>query len=148
MDWVPAHFSCGQSTVWPIDGSKQYQSIQIQQETGWAPWNGISLNSLRLRQRQCVNILLVTRFTWLQNFHIRRLRVDAVCLYVCIWITHGKMLRMVYPNKDGGNHNYEAIDFFTSIFKMRPCNLNHPHCLYYGPEEVPARFPGVSKPHT
>ncbi len=46
------------------------------------------------------------------------------------------------PNKDGGNHNYEAIDFLRRLNET--VYLNHPRCFTVAEEST--AFPGVSKP--
>ena len=136
LDWVPAHFPTDAHGLANFDGTPLYEYPDPRR--GWhKDWNSLIYDYGRTH---VCDFLVSNALYWFDKFHIDGIRVDAVAsmLYLDYAREHGEWL----PNVDGGNHNYEAINFLKrlneSIYGQFPKAVTI--------AEESTAFPGVSKP--
>lgn len=120
LDWVPAHFPTDDIFLNRFDGSALYEHEDPRQ--GIHPhWYTAIFNYGR---PEVSNFLLASALFWFDKMHIDGLRVDAVASM--LYLDYGRKAGEWIPNRYGGNHNLEAIEF-----------LKHLNSI------VHQRFPGV-----
>lgn len=120
LDWVPAHFPTDDFSLNRFDGTALYEHEDPRQ--GIHPhWYTAIFNYGR---SEVSNFLIASALFWLDQMHIDGIRVDAVASM--LYLDYGRKEGEWIPNQQGGNHNFEAIEF-----------LKHLNSI------VHQRFPGV-----
>lgn len=107
MDWVPAHFPKDAYGLEYFDGTTLYEnSDPILRE--FSSWGTHAFDHSKPEVR---SFLISNALYWIREFHFDALRVDAVAAMI-----HYNQDRIVWkPNKYGGVHNLESMDFLRQL---------------------------------
>ena len=136
LDWVPAHFPKDAHALGRFDGTACYEHADPRQ--GEHPhWGTYIFN---LGRNEVKNFLIANAMYWLKEFHCDGLRVDAVASM--LYLDYGKGPGQWVPNKDGGNINYDTIEFLKHLNSIM--GRLTPHAILIAEEST--SFPSITRP--
>ncbi len=108
LDWVPAHFPKDAFALEKFDGQALYEHMD-EKQAHHPHWGTLIFD---YGKPQVDLFLIASALSWLDQYHIDGLRVDAVASM--LYLDYGREGDYV-PNRYGGRENLEAVEFFKKL---------------------------------
>jgi len=136
LDWVPGHFPRDAHALANFDGTALYE-YPDPRKAEHKDWGTLVFNYERHEVR---SFLISSARYWIEEFHFDGLRVDAVASM--LYLDFSKREGDFVPNRHGGNHNLEAVDFLRELNSV--VHADFPGVLVIAEESTD--WPLVSRP--
>ena len=107
FDFVPAHFCCDAFGLENFDGTPLYEYADPLR-ANYPEWG---TKAFDLGKNEVSMFLIESAIFWIEKYHIDALRIDAVAAMLYQSFGRSKWR----PNKDGGELNYESVEFFKKL---------------------------------
>ena len=136
IDWVPAHFPADEFSLGKFDGTCLFEH-EDPRKGRHAEWGTLCFNYGRAEVR---SFLIGSAVAWLDRFGVDGFRVDAVASM--LYLDYAREEGEWCPNHNGGNENYEAIDFIKQFNQV--IHEEYPGVMSIAEEST--SFPQITKP--
>ncbi len=136
LDWVPAHFPADEFALANFDGTCLFEH-EDPRLGRHAEWDTLIFNYGRPEVR---SFLIGSALCWLDRFGVSGFRVDAVASM--LYLDYGRKDGEWIPNRQGGNHNLEAIDFIRQF--NQAVHEEYPEVITVAEEST--AFPMITQP--